>query len=140
MWLGMADPVASQDDVKEDDPERIALRALLAAWSTKYGIGSDNRKVLRDVIEDTFETTSPNSVGERDFVNPELQSAVAAILPPKHQKSEAARELGLWMRGRKDRIVDGMKFTNKGNQSHGSRWWVAKADDATASTNPTDEF
>jgi putative DNA primase/helicase len=136
MWLGMKDPVASQDDVKEDDPERIALRALLAAFSDKYGIGPVNHKALRDVVDDAFEMTQANSVGERNFVNPELQSAVMAVLPQKTQKSEAARVLGVWMRGRKDRIVDGKKFTNESDQHHGSRWWVADAADATKSTAP----
>jgi Bifunctional DNA primase/polymerase, N-terminal len=41
MWLGKADPVASIDASREEDPERIRRKNTLAAWIDAIGIGSD---------------------------------------------------------------------------------------------------
>jgi hypothetical protein len=125
VWLGLEDPVASMESVREDDPERGTLNDLLVAWSDAYGTGFANRVVLRDVIEAINETRGGDQNGTRVYAKPELRNAVLATMPQQRQPD--VKTFGLWLRGRKNRIVGGMWFTNK-SESHGSWWWVQRQD------------
>jgi hypothetical protein len=100
---------------------RYGRADLLVAWSDAYGTGFENRVVLRDVIEAINETRSVDQSGTRVFAKPALRNAVLATMPQQRQPDVKA--FGLWLRGRKNRIVGGMWFTNK-SESHGSWWWV----------------
>ena len=123
-WLGLEDPVNSMESVREDDPERGMLNDLMVAWSDTYGTGYAHRVVLRDVIEVIGEMRSDQD-GTRVFAKPELRNAVLATMPQQRQPD--VKTFGNWLRGRKNRIVGGMWFTNK-SESHGSWWWIERED------------
>jgi Bifunctional DNA primase/polymerase, N-terminal len=125
-WLDKPDPVDSMERVRVDDPESGALGALLAAWVATFGTGKTQRVALRDVIAKINDVRVVDPITRNvTFVNPELRNAVHAALTAQRQPDATC--LGLWLRGKKSRIVDGMSFENE--TSHGtSSWWVVRQD------------
>jgi hypothetical protein len=128
IWLGKADPVASMELSRADDPERLELSNLLIAWADAIGVGEYHRCTLANVIEMADKTTGTgynDSQKEPEF--PELHAAVTAaafsITAKRGQQPDAAT-LGLYMRGRKNRVVDGRRFVTKSNPKGGSVWWI----------------
>jgi putative DNA primase/helicase len=132
MWMGEVDPVTSMMTSRADDPERVALRELLAAWSTVVGIGFAYRMTLKDavaLIGQTTSTTRPSQGGGYtvDVMKwPELNAAMRVALGPRQQVDVGS--LGNWMRTNKGRRVDGVWFDNDANPKGGSLWWVERAD------------
>ena len=125
-WLGMPDPVNSMDKVRADDPETSTLVTLLASWSDSFGTGYSHHVTLRDVITKIEQVTSAGNAFSHNvtFTNPDLRNAVLGAL---NQRQPDVKSLGLWLRGKKDRIVGGMWFTNEVH-THGSYWWVVRSD------------
>jgi hypothetical protein len=117
-WLGLEDPVKSMESVREDDPERANLAALFEIWSRTFGTGRNHRVLLRDVVT---AATNMDPAGTRTLVNPELRSAIDAVMPAQRQPD--ATLLSYWLRGRKHRVVNAMWFDNEGT-SHGNYWWI----------------
>ena len=107
--------------VRADDPERGTLAAVLAAWAATFGTGYANRVLLSDVVAAATRVNITNSAGNREFANPELQSAVAAI-PAQRQLD--ATIFSRWLRERKHRIVGTMWFDSE-STTHGHKWWIA---------------
>jgi hypothetical protein len=133
MWLGLEDPVNSMDSVRADDPDRGALEALLNAWSTRFGTGADYHKTLSEVIAAVNEVNYANAVTHEVFyANQALRTAVLNALGGMRQLDSYT--LSIWLRQRKDRIVNGMWFTNQTSSHHPTRWWVMR------SQPPTNEF
>ncbi len=125
-WLGLPDPVDSMDKVRADDPEASALIALLDGWSNTFGTGQSHGVTLRDVITKIGQVTSAGNAFSHNttFTNPDLRNAVLGAL---NQRQPDAKNLGLWLRGKKDRRVGGMWFANE-THTHGSYWWVMRSD------------
>jgi hypothetical protein len=125
-WLGMPDPVDSMDKVRADDPETSTLVTLLASWSDSFGTGYSHHVMLRDVITKIEQVTSAGNAFSHNvtFTNPDLRNAVLGALD---QRQPDVKSLGLWLRGKKDRIVGGMWFANEVH-THGSYWWVVRSD------------
>ncbi len=116
MWLGMADPVASMEIARSEDPERAKHRDIMLAWHAVYG---SKAVTLATVIKDAVKpanhfTDSPE--------HPELHDAVDAVAgwrgPPDVLK------LGNWLRKKKDRVIEGLKLMQSPNPKGGSLWWV----------------
>jgi hypothetical protein len=123
VWLGEADPVASVDATRAEDPETGALVAVLTAWAKVFDVGEANSVALKDVIErcERFETNG--------YAHPELRDAVTAVMPSRQQKQLSVEALGYWLRSKKDRRVGGMWFKKRDSAHHGvpSTWWVETA-------------
>jgi hypothetical protein len=130
IWLGAADPVKSVATSRVDDPKRVALRELLAAWGAAFGIGYEYRVTLKTVVARATETRSVQRAGGIYPVDmltyPELNAAVRAAIGDRRDIDVQA--LGYWMRTNKDRLVDGKRFEQKPDPKGSSEWWVA-ADD-----------
>ena len=120
-----ADPVASMDMSRAEDPDKNALLAMLQAWVEVFGTGQGKGVTLQEVIEhcDRF------NPGMNGYAHPVLRAAVMAGMPPQHRKILNAEVLGYWLRGKKDRRVGDMWF-RKGIRSNSepARWWVEVAE------------
>src|SRR5262249_17760185 len=53
IWLGMDDPVKSQDQAHKDDPKRSAARELIAQWSEHFGTTKDYKaaEIIAKAVE-----------------------------------------------------------------------------------------
>ena len=129
MWLGKADPVASMEASRVEDPERGTLRELLMEWSKVVGTGYANRVTLKEVIELANEKLSAGAYGGAPtMAKPELSAAVFATAGTGKQLN--IHNFGQWMRGHKDRVVDDLHFEHKPNAKGSSEWWVVRAEGA----------
>jgi hypothetical protein len=124
LWLGKADAVDSQNETREEDPERISLWGLLTAWSDVFGTGANTKVTLRTVIEAAVATDEKSYPPQPKW--PELFAAIRGLIDPRQPLS--ADGLGYWLRLRKDRVVGSIKLSQKADRKHGSRWWVESQD------------
>jgi hypothetical protein len=125
VWLGEADPVASQDMAHAQDPETALLMTLLREWTTVFGIGKASRQPLRDVIRRCDWNIVDPMRGTKNYTHQGLRSAVLAVMPVKHSLVPDATALGCWLRSRKDRRVNGLRFCKQDETSTTPTvWWV----------------
>jgi phage/plasmid primase-like uncharacterized protein len=133
IWLGEADPVSSMATSRADDPERVALRELLAVWGEVFGIGYKYRVTLKAMIELASQTTSTTKAAYGGAYQveamkwPALNAAVRGVIGGRQQQIDA-RGFGNWMRDHKDRVVDGMWFGQQPDPKGASEWWVEHTD------------
>lgn len=121
MWLGKADPIASMEIARADDPELTELRDVITAWADTIGVGRRYRITLSDLLEIAEERLPMGN-----FEWPELNAALSAVSRGRRNEN-SGRTLGLWARGRKDRIVDGLYLTGSRTSDSGNAqtfWWV----------------
>jgi hypothetical protein len=95
--------------MREDDPERASLAAVLGAWSRDIGTGFAQR------------TTAPKLLGNLSQY-PELQDALAATAPNGKLTS---RSLGYWLRQYKGRVVGNLLLAHRPDPNgHPAEWYV----------------
>jgi hypothetical protein len=137
-WLGMADPVASMESIRADDPTRLALETLLTAWRDKIGVGEQHQTSLRDVLEliDVIVHVD-QATHQVTYAKPELRSAVLATTT--NGRVPDVRAFGNWMRRQRDRRVNGMWFKSKPN-SHGPAWWWVEQTEERGSVTDESAF
>jgi putative DNA primase/helicase len=132
MWLGEADPVASIDASREEDPERIRRKNMLAAWIDAIGIGSDCTCTIGRAVRIANKQINP---GTPQF--PELRDAMTAAASRKGSNIDPDdaidnEALGKWLRINKGKIENGLRFANKSDQGRGARWYVEHIDGVEA--------
>lgn len=115
VWLGLADPLAAAEILRDHDPDLEAARLLLSAWHAAFGSRS---VAATEVIRAALETTPMGG----DYTHPDLREALQIICYEKI----TTRRLGNWLRVNRDRIVDGMRPTYAGEdtKSKVARWSV----------------
>lgn len=121
VWLDEADPVASLDVSRADDPETTTLIAVLNEWKDVFGSGPENAVTLREVIDKCENTYAGNF---NDYVCPGLRAAVLAVMPAGARQKPMLDALGYWMRKQKDRRVAGMWFDKQVNNHGPTEWFV----------------
>jgi hypothetical protein len=98
--------------VREDDPERAMLAAVLNCWARVIGTSYVQRYTLTGLVV---------MIGREDC-DPELRAAIQATAP--YGKVDA-RGLGHWLRRYKGRVVGDLYLCNKPDKhGHGAQWWV----------------
>ena len=101
MWLGCADPVATMEAARDDDPELTTLRQVIGAWHTHY---ADSPQTGSRVADEALET-------ERDEHNeqhhvpkrPDLREALMQVAGERNTIN--TRRLGNWLSKHEGRIV-----------------------------------
>ncbi|WP_376094596.1 hypothetical protein ACE7GA_01440 [Roseomonas sp. CCTCC AB2023176] len=123
VWLGCADPAASMDVARADDPELGDLREMLTAWHDAFGTEG---VTLADAA-DAASRREPTKMGEpTDLLYPDLSATLLRIAGDRGAVS--TRRLAIWLRQRRGRIVDGRRFL-QASKAHGNvdRWQVVPA-------------
>ena len=119
MWLGKADPVETMEEIRGDDPELTALRAVATAWCDAFPGGQS--VTVADVVKTAVEQQGGGFGGEaREFVNEDLREALMTVAG--RGPSISGRELGRWLGNTKGRIVDGMHFECMGERRRVAVW------------------
>ncbi|WP_271602778.1 bifunctional DNA primase/polymerase [Bradyrhizobium sp. CCBAU 45384] len=116
IWLGQADPVESFETARAEDPDRVLLLTMMLAWKEAIGFGV--RRTLAQVI------TLADYSQSGSFENPELRDALVTASGKRSGQDVDAAGLGVWLRGRKGRVVEGMRFVNEKTKGHAAQWWL----------------
>ena len=117
LWLGLSDPLEASSLLREQDPDLETTRAVLSAWRDVF---AGDAVTASDVVREG------DAVGEgldpTAAVHPALREALRMVSGGRQITSQ---KLGYWLRGHKDRIVDGMRIALLPPDRNGiSRWQV----------------
>jgi Bifunctional DNA primase/polymerase, N-terminal len=116
MWLDQADPVESFEAARAEDPDRVLLLTVMLAWKDAIGIGI--RRTVAQVI------TLADYSQSGSFEYPDLRDGLVAASGKKSGQDVDLSGLGVWLRGRKGRIVEGMRLANEKSKGHAAQWWL----------------
>lgn len=117
-WLGLPDPLAPAETLREHDPELERSRLLLSAWFDAF----NTKPVTATEVIAAALSVGPAS-GEYQY--PSLREALQLIC---HEKIAAGR-LGGWLRSNRGRIVDGLRAVQAGADGHRKiALWSVRAD------------
>lgn len=121
IWLDEADPVASMDLMRNEDPELVVIGELFAAWRDHLATGS-----LYTSVE------IERAASERDFNNELLRPAFRDILMRKANAGPAisTRRLGSWLSKIKGRIVHGWRLDMEPDEKRGHRFALVQVEPA----------
>ncbi|MDK9705007.1 MAG: PriCT-2 domain-containing protein [Sulfuritalea sp.] len=120
VWLGLPDPLATSEGLRDSDPDLENLRQFLFECAAIYKRESFTAAdVLADALE-TIRDAGGKSTGVP--IRPSLRDAVRAVCRDKPGSSQ----LGYWLRAHRDRIVDGMFIERSSDDGHAkvARWRV----------------
>ena len=118
--FGLADPADAVAANYQADPDTQKLRALLAAWESRYG-----GRVVRvgDLV------TEAAGVGEHSIGAPsESRTALLEVLQEIAGEPERInrRRLGRWIERHAGRPIDGLKIEDAGSRAGTRQWKVGR--------------
>jgi putative DNA primase/helicase len=105
VWLGCADPVASIETTRAEDPQRSELVAVVEAWAAVC----------------PNEPLTAAELVEKAEGNPALADALAAVASRRGEID--TRVLGYWLRAQRDRVVGGWRIELV-TRGKGHRAWL----------------
>lgn len=103
LWLGAADPLDTQDELRASDPVREALVAILTAWQDAFG---HQPASVADAIE---AATAPGQ-----SANLPLLDALAAVAGERNGAEINTRKLGRYLKYNLRHIEKAMRFESAG--------------------------
>ena len=111
-WLGEADPIASMETAREEDPELSAIRELFGQLPDHFGNrGWTTAELVKIACERPF---------GGEFIRPELRELLLRVAGERGAVS--SKSLGKWLSKIAGRVVDGLRLEMKRDQSHGNRF------------------
>lgn len=107
MWLGYADPVSSMAAVRDNDPQRGALQAVLAQWDMHIGPErvSTAQVIAKAVLSSEFREALLEVAGAGGAIN--------------------TRRLGVWLRTHRGKLV-GSRFVDTAGVKEGTGQWCLR--------------
>jgi hypothetical protein len=123
-WLGCADPAASMEVAREDDPELGELREVAMLWRESFELGEAfTARRLADMAEEKL----PSQIGEPVTARkrPDWFDCLNRLAGERGAIN--TRRLAIWLRKREGRIVDGHRVV-RGAPGHGdiAQWKIVK--------------
>ena len=130
IWLGHADPCASMDRARDEDPELSAIRELFGHWREHLGLSSGYTS--NAIIKAACERSSFGGFGTPgDFVLPEFRDLL--LRQAGDGGAVNSRRFGKWLSKISGRVVDGFRIEMKIDGSHGNRFGLQRIESAEAS-------
>jgi hypothetical protein len=114
LWLDEADPIATIEQVRAEDPWLTALVAVLHCWRAVFG---DKAVSAREVAEKAEQPGA--GFGTGPFLYPDLREALLAACGGR---GLTATRLGTWLGRVKGRRVEGMRIDFAGKYAGAPRW------------------
>jgi hypothetical protein len=112
VWLGLADPCTTREQIISSDPERELTAEVLRAWHAALG---EQALLAREVIA---------TAG--DGGHEELRQALLAIAARRDNSQQIdSRRLGRWLASKKDKVVDGLRLTPDHEDHRAQAWQVS---------------
>jgi hypothetical protein len=125
VWAGGADPVLSQQDIVQEDEERMELARVMAGW--RQAMGNGDFYALKKVAEEANRWDDFDRVeNEQPRKWPEFYDALEDIKVLDMHNKVSTKKLGHWLKRQENTIVDGMKFVKIYNENRKSWDWALK--------------
>ena len=125
VWLGCADPAASMETAREDDPELAELREFIAVWRDSPLVVS--AQTVKDFVS-ASDVRLPPSGGQpsTEFAHPALRDCLLKIAGDRQGVN--SRRLGQWLTNRAGRIAEGHRITKAPEKASGGviRWSLTR--------------
>lgn len=118
LWLGRADPVATMEVARREDPQLQQAEAVFGALAEIGAVGFAKRVTVADLIRRTEERTS-SGMG---YAHPNLRDALMSVGAPRGLID--ARFLGKWLSRYKGRIINRLRLDGITSSGHVIHWWV----------------
>ncbi|WP_224240202.1 bifunctional DNA primase/polymerase [Hyalangium gracile] len=125
IWLGCADPAATMETARAEDPLMVLLRATLSSWAAHIGTGRSTARTAAEVlrIAEGLETVEQFRRPETAEPFQALREAVLGVASNRGRPD--ARTFGKWLARNKGRIVAGLRLQGEADShGHASKWWV----------------
>jgi hypothetical protein len=117
VWLGQEDPVKSMEEMRQEDPERRALHALIDLWHNHLGLNAPY--TANQLIFNANLLADPDEQGEPQ---PELRDLLLQQASGTRGNIDA-KTLGNWLASIRGRIHDGHYIERvKEDRAHGNRY------------------
>jgi putative DNA primase/helicase len=116
VWLGLADPVKSQEKTKTEDPDREKHLAVIEGWKRNCG---ERGHTLGRVIEIAKMTGQDGRLLDEDF-----HAALIAVAVGKQPGQVDNEKLGKWLRSKKKHPIEQSRFET--DIGHNPVWWMLK--------------
>lgn len=129
IWLGEADPVASMETAREEDPELSAIRELFGHW--REHLSPSSGYTTNTIIKTACEKRPGASFdyGTQDFIAPEFRDLL--LRQAGDGGAVNSRRLGKWLSKIKGRVVEGHRIEMKEDASHGNRFSLCLVSEAS---------
>jgi putative DNA primase/helicase len=122
IWVGCADPVASQDKLRRDDPDKTELEDVMTQWWDVFG---GNRATVAEVIESACELEPyAGYSANTKFARPLFRDALLAVAGAGGAVN--AKRLGKWLKRYAGRIVGGIRVEQSEASRGVSAWRLVK--------------
>jgi putative DNA primase/helicase len=114
IWLGEADPIASMETARGQDPELMSIRELFGHWRTEMTLneGYTSNSIIQVACKRNADDTG--------FLRPEFRDLLLRVAGDGGAVS--SRRLGKWLSRISGRIVDGCRLVTRTDTSHGNRF------------------
>jgi hypothetical protein len=128
-WVGLEDPVKTQEKLRTNDPILTALVRLITAWRTAFG---NETRTAGEAVADANQRTSIGAYGDEKSVlaNPIIHDALMSVAGRNRVINPEA--LGKYLSKSKGRVVsldDGssVRFETRGTRQGAVVWVLADA-------------
>lgn len=135
VWLGEADPIASMETAREEDPELAAIRELHGHW-TKH-LTEVEPYTSNAIIQAACERESFNgySASSGEFKDPEFRDLLLRVAGDGGAVS--SRRLGRWLSRISGKVVDGRRVAMKVDGSNGNKFSLSRQETRSEAAHAT---
>ncbi|KQT88911.1 hypothetical protein [Methylobacterium sp. Leaf466] len=119
IWLGEADPVASMDIMRDEDPELVVISELFEAWRAALVVGASYTSIqIEEVASERFIEGAYMHPDFRDILM--RQANAGPVISTKR--------LGRWLTRIKGRVVNGWRLEMLADAKRGNRYVLVQVD------------
>lgn len=119
IWLGEADPVASMDIMRDEDPELVVISELFAAWRAALAVGAPYTSIQ-------IEETASERFHDGGYLHPEFHDIL--MRQANAGPAISTKRLGRWLTRIKGRVVHGWRLEMMADAKRGNRFALVEAD------------
>ena len=123
MWLGEADPVKSMDVLRQEDPERVAARELIALWKKDLVPGVPYSAAELVKAADETQVTSVMATGQADWIYARSELRQLLLRQAGTFKGQIeTRRIGQWLARLRGKVHGDHRIDLVRESSHGDKY------------------
>ena len=120
IWLGCADPVASQRNLRKDDPDKNELQDVMTQWWEAFG---SDKVTVAEVIHAACAQEPYSGFGTTNFVRGPFRDALLAVAGAGGAVN--GKRLGRWLLRYRGRVIGDFRFELAEQRNQGAVWRLA---------------
>ena len=122
VWLGRADPVATMEETRVEDPRQEARIAIFEAWKSEVGLGQKYQTSELIRLAQSWGQVEAGSVLSSGLLYPKIHAALLKVAEVKGQID--ATRLGNWLRDNNNAVVLDLKLTVDRRDKARPKWVI----------------